>query len=126
MRILSQDNQELTQEQCDLTKGYLVHEVTIKEGAEPIDNVTKFAWADEDYEEILRYVEVPEMQRNESRIEELKKNLKDTDYAVIKIAEGAATKEEYSNVISNREAWRKEINELEANVAKLKQEGETK
>lgn len=126
MRILSQDNQELTQEQCDLTKGYLVHEVTIKEGAEPIDNKTKFAWADEDYEEILRYVEVPEMQRNESRIEELKKNLKDTDYTVIKIAEGAATKEEYSNVISDREAWRKEINDLQANVAKLKQEGETK
>lgn len=36
-----------------------------------------------------------------------------------KIAEGAATKEEYAAVLSQREVWRKEINEAEAGVAVL-------
>lgn len=48
-----------------------------------------------------------------NRISELKKNLVDTDYVVIKIAEGAATKEDYADIITNREEWRAEINELE-------------
>lgn len=47
------------------------------------------------------------------RIAELKMFLADTDYAVIKIAEGAATKEEYADLIAQRQAWREEINELE-------------
>ena len=48
-----------------------------------------------------------------ARIAELKALLASTDYAVIKIAEGAATKEDYAEVIANRQAWRAEINELE-------------
>lgn len=47
-------------------------------------------------------------------IRELKDQLRETDYAVIKIAEGAATTEEYSEVIAQRETWRARINELEA------------
>lgn len=49
----------------------------------------------------------------ETQIAELKQKLADTDYIACKIAEGAATKEEYAEVISQREAWREEINELE-------------
>lgn len=48
-----------------------------------------------------------------ARIAELKALLASTDYAVIKIAEGAATPEEYADVIAQRQAWRAEINELE-------------
>ena len=48
------------------------------------------------------------------KIEELKQKLADTDYCIIKIAEGSATKEEYSDVIEQRKAWREEINALEA------------
>ncbi len=51
---------------------------------------------------------------NASRIEELKQKLAETDYAVIKIAEGSATVEEYADVITQRQAWRTEINELES------------
>lgn len=50
-------------------------------------------------------------------IRELKDQLRETDYAVIKIAEGAATSEEYSEVIAQREAWRARINELEKSLA---------
>ena len=50
----------------------------------------------------------------ERRIAEIKQSLADTDYTVIKIAEGAATAEEYASVIEQRRAWRAEINRLEA------------
>lgn len=49
----------------------------------------------------------------QARINELKQLLADTDYVVIKIAEGSATKEDYADVIEQRKAWRNEIRELE-------------
>ncbi len=113
MRILNEQNVELTQEQCDLETGYLREETIIRPDAAPIDDVTKFAWADEDYETIQRYIVMPDAKRNQNRIAQLKGLLRETDYAVIKIAEGAAAPEEYADVIAQRQAWRDEINELE-------------
>ncbi len=52
----------------------------------------------------------------EQRIKILKLYLAETDYTVIKIAEGAATVEEYAEVITQRQAWRAEINQLENSV----------
>lgn len=46
-------------------------------------------------------------------ISELKAKLKATDYIAAKIAEGAATREEYSETIAQRADWRTRINELE-------------
>ena len=43
----------------------------------------------------------------------LKHNLADTDYISAKIAEGAATKEEYADKLVERAGWRTRINELE-------------
>jgi cell division GTPase FtsZ len=57
--------------------------------------------------------EKPESIKAQERIEELKSKLASTDYVVIKIAEGAATAEEYAKVIAERVAFRKEINDLE-------------
>lgn len=51
-----------------------------------------------------------------AEIEELKRKLSETDYAVIKIAEGAAQPDEYSEVIGQRAIWRARINELEAEL----------
>lgn len=115
MRILDEQNVERTEADCDLTTGVLLEETIIRPGAAPIDNVSKFAWAAEDFEPILRYVQVPEEQRAAERIARLKQQLADTDYTVIKIAEGAATREEYADVIARRQAWRAEINGLEEN-----------
>ena len=50
------------------------------------------------------------------KIEELKQKLADTDYVIIKIAEGSATKEEYSDVIKERKEWREKINALEKEI----------
>jgi len=52
-------------------------------------------------------------EEKERRVTELKQKLAETDYVVIKIAEGEATKEEYSEVLANRKAWREAINQLE-------------
>lgn len=43
---------------------------------------------------------------------DLKKKLADTDYIACKIAEGAATVEEYAEQIAERQTWRERINEL--------------
>lgn len=47
------------------------------------------------------------------QIAALKQKLAETDYAVIKIAEGAATTEDYADLIAQRQEWRAEINDLE-------------
>lgn len=57
----------------------------------------------------------PELAIIEAKIEiaQLKKKLADTDYISNKIAEGAATKEQYAEKLAERQTWRDRINELE-------------
>ena len=45
--------------------------------------------------------------------------LKETDYVAAKIAEGAATPEEYAEVLAERRNARKEINDAQAEIAGL-------
>ena len=102
-----------------MEKGRYISTERIKEGAyETIDNVTKFALDKSDYEEYEEWVEYTPEQYAEGRIAELKKLLADTDYVAAKIAEGAATREDYADVIAQRQAWRDEINELGGNPEK--------
>ena len=56
-----------------------------------------------------------EKQARENRLEiaDLKHKLATTDYIAAKIAEGAATREEYAEQIEQRASWREKINELE-------------
>ena len=49
-----------------------------------------------------------------AEIADCKQRLAETDYVVIKIAEGVATCEDYADVISERAALRERINELES------------
>ena len=69
----------------------------------------------------------PQSLIDQEEIAELKAKLSASDYAVIKIAEGAAQPEEYAELISQRQEWRTRINELEAALlaAKEPQEPET-
>lgn len=52
----------------------------------------------------------------ESKIIMLKQKLRTTDYKAIKYAEGLLTEEEYEPVKAARQAWRDEINKLEAEL----------
>ena len=70
----------------------------------------------DEYENILRFVAYTEAEAASVRIGLLKQKLSETDYAVVKIAEGAATAEYYADIIAQRVAWRAEINDLEKMV----------
>lgn len=50
-------------------------------------------------------------------------NLSSTDYVAAKIAEGAATREEYADVLAKRVAWREEVNAADVEIASLKAKG---
>ncbi len=54
-----------------------------------------------------------------SLILEREAKLRETDYVAAKIAEGAATPEEYAEVLAERRKARKEINDAQAEIAGL-------
>ena len=62
----------------------------------------------------MRDYDVPEWVDYAGEIEACKQRLAETDYVVIKIAEGAATREEYADIIKERKELREKIRELEA------------
>lgn len=70
------------------------------------------AW-DNNYYPIGRSPIEPAAHKAQQRIIELKTYLSQTDYVCMKLAEGAASPEEYADVIKQREAAREEIRELE-------------
>ena len=55
----------------------------------------------------------PEAVDYQAEIEACKQRLGETDYVAIKIAEGAATREEYAEVLAERQALRDRIRTLE-------------
>lgn len=71
----------------------------------------KPAW--DEYEEIYRFVAFNTKELAQNQIRELKQKLLDTDYNILKLAEGAATFGEMAEVIAQRALWRRQINELE-------------
>lgn len=56
MRIVNDRFEAIKESDVDLSKGHLVIATAIREDAEPVDDVTKFAYADDDYEEVQMYV----------------------------------------------------------------------
>ena len=56
MRIVNENYESIDESEVDLTKGKLVRVVIVREDATPIDNITKFAWHDDDYEEVQMYI----------------------------------------------------------------------
>ena len=73
----------------------------------------------------MEYREYRELRKGLYRsIAALKANLTKTDYQAIKFFEGHLTAEEYEPIKAQRQAWRDEINELEARLKKLVGEAE--
>ena len=57
MRVVNKNFETITE--YDLSKGYLINVIAIREDAKPIDNITKYAWADSDYEAAQMYINNP-------------------------------------------------------------------
>lgn len=71
-----------------------------------INGVTRDMTAEEE-------AEIPvNMEGADGEIEALKQKLSDTDYMAIKYAEGWLTAEDYAATKTQRQRWRKRINEL--------------
>ena len=56
MRYVNEKTEPISAESIDLKKGFLIPCKVIKEDAKPIDNETKYAWDEDDYEEAQMYV----------------------------------------------------------------------
>lgn len=60
MRIVNENYETIDRSEVDLTKGILGTAIVIREDAIPIDNITKFVWNDDDYEEVELYTVLPD------------------------------------------------------------------
>ena len=139
MRVLDENTfKEL--ENYDLSSGYLIKSEIIKKDAVPIDNKTKFAWDDDDYEEVMLYVyEGNEVILNRE-LDQLKHSLSETDYIAAKAMDSiilnasekgfesamSSFNTEYADKLAQREEWRKRINEIEEELSQLKSESSDK
>ena len=114
MRVINQSFETITE--YDLTAGRLVRTFAVKEDAKPIDNVKKFAWADDDWEEVQMYIP-NHINSVAEEIAELKRQLQSTDYKVIKCSEcqllGKEMPYDVAELHAERQALRDKINELE-------------
>lgn len=119
IRLLNENYEEISEADIEPEKGRIYTKNVIKPDADPVDDITKFAYADDDYEEVMIYERLSEEVIMKKHIEELKRKLTDTDYVVIKIAEGVSTADEYAGVISARQEWRDEINSYEKKLKEL-------
>lgn len=119
MRLLNTAREEISETDIDLTKGKLYTKRIIKPDAVPVDDIAKFAYTDDDYEEVQIYESTPDLVLIQERINTLKQSLSASDYVVLKIAEGVATQEEYAEILTSRQIWRKEINELEVALQEM-------
>jgi len=94
-----------------LKADYKEHSAEYTEVAQWCNENGYFIDDDGEYYKVVKDEPTPE-ELKAQEIAELKAYLESTDYVVIKIAEGAATKEEYAEVIAERERARQRINEL--------------
>lgn len=140
MRILDELNNVLSNEEIDFSKGYLREEQRFVKHHEAIEAIAEqghwrivneypnggkdVEWvvdisaaepkdAYDEYETIQRFVPFTEAQLDEIKISELKQKLKDTDYIILKVVEGATTLSEVASTVAERVKWRNEINYLE-------------
>ena len=60
-----------------------------------------------------------ELERLRAQLSEAQGNLSRTDYVAAKIAEGVATRDEYSEVLVQRQAWRADVNTLESKITAM-------
>ncbi len=94
-----------------LVNDQAINEALIKEGfsLREVEQGYDFNWYVQGFAPLK-----PQALINRERLVALLNKLKETDYIAAKIAEGAATKEEYAEIIENRQKWRDEINLLKS------------
>lgn len=69
MRVVNTKFETITE--YDLSKGELLEVTTLREDMVPVDNVTKFAPTDEDWEQALMYVPYPEHDEEPTQLDRI-------------------------------------------------------
>ena len=129
MTVVNQQGEIITE--YDLSLGYLDRRRLIKPEAIPLgEEITvekdgkiitkkKQIWEEDDFEEIFIYTLRP-AKTTEEKIAELKTQLSDTDYKIIKCSEyqlvGKEAPYDIATLHAERQAIRDEINELESSL----------
>lgn len=70
-------------------------------------------------EEKLADGDITEKEYKQKKLFEYLQKLADTDYVPIKIFEGAATKDDYKEILENREVWRNAASKLKEEISLL-------
>lgn len=117
MRTINRKGETITE--YDLNVGQLVPTKRVREDAEPIDNETKFAWTEDDFEDVQMYIP-NRVKSTTEKINELKAQLSSTDYKIIKCSEcqlvGEDLPYDVAELHAERQAIREQINKLEQEV----------
>ena len=87
-----------------------------KEGFDVVFNGQDWEYIEQ--EKPVEYVPTEKDKKNQELGDILFK-LSSTDYVACKIAEGVATKEEYSEVLAQRQQWREQVNLLKNQIANI-------
>ena len=69
MRVVNTKFETITE--YDLSKGELLEVTTLRENMVPVDNITKYAPADEDWEQALMYVPYPEHDEEPTQLDRI-------------------------------------------------------
>ena len=88
MRIVNEKFDTITD--YDPEKGRLLPAVAIREDAQPIDNVSKWAWSEKDYEPVMMYVQEPESEHVPSAQEDTDAMMVDHEYRMTLLELGLA------------------------------------
>lgn len=67
MRIVDKEHNTITD--CDLSKGILSKSIILKNNIIPIDGINKIAYDDDDYEEVLMYIEKESLLETPSQLD---------------------------------------------------------
>ena len=112
-----------------MNKGYWKRGKRAKAGAyDTIDNVTKFALSEDDYEDYEEWVEYTAEELAVYEEDEARKGLAASDYVVLRAVEAllscdsvadllatmAEQRKAYRDILSARKQWREKLNELDA------------
>ena len=111
MRIIDQKGNEIQETDVDLSIGYLCDHFILRPGVPEVDFETKHLYEDGDFEQVKLFVISNDAPQR--RIAELKERLRQSDYHILKVVEGAKTLSECAEIIRQRTLWRREINTLE-------------
>lgn len=88
---------------------YVIDTPAVQEVAEHVEKETVVVYVPYTEEELRR-------RTAQRQIDDLKRNLSETDYKAIKYAEGIITEGEYAPTKAQRQKWRNEINDLENQI----------